>query len=120
MTVPMTAKILFGYAGQDRQPGSHFEAESERDAKLLKVLGRADYRTTAIVAAPLQKSVKPATELPAPAAGEDDPPPPGDIIAPLREEYQRVLGKKPFHGWDADTLREKIAAHAAAPAADVE
>jgi len=27
----------------------------------------------------------------------------------LREEYKRVLGKKPFGGWDAATLREKIA-----------
>lgn len=33
----------------------------------------------------------------------------GDIAA-LRAEYQTALGKKPFPGWDADTLREKIAA----------
>lgn len=30
--------------------------------------------------------------------------------AALREEYQRVFGKRPFNGWDADELREKIAA----------
>jgi hypothetical protein len=33
-----------------------------------------------------------------------------DEIKSLREEYQAVVGKKPYHAWDADTLREKIAA----------
>lgn len=32
-----------------------------------------------------------------------------DTLAGLREEYQRVIGKRPFHGWDADTIRAKIA-----------
>jgi len=31
-----------------------------------------------------------------------------DLVA-LRAEYQEKLGKRPFNGWDADTLREKIA-----------
>lgn len=119
MTVPMTAKILFGYAGQDRQPGSNFEAESERDAKLLNLLGKAEYRTAAIAAAPIQKAAKPASQLPpAPTSSEEDLPPPGDLQAALREEYQRVIGRKPFHGWDADTLREKIAAHTASKSAN--
>lgn len=34
----------------------------------------------------------------------------GDDIAALRAEYQTKLGKRPFNGWDAATLREKIAA----------
>ena len=29
--------------------------------------------------------------------------------AELREEYERVIGKRPFMGWDAAMLREKIA-----------
>ncbi len=33
--------------------------------------------------------------------------PKGDL-ADLRAEYQDVFGKKPFMGWDADTLRAKI------------
>jgi hypothetical protein len=28
----------------------------------------------------------------------------------LRDEYQHVVGKKPYHGWTAAVLREKIAA----------
>ncbi|WP_201455570.1 hypothetical protein [Roseovarius indicus] len=35
---------------------------------------------------------------------------PADPISALREEYERVVGKRPFMGWDADKLREKIAA----------
>ncbi|UIK05013.1 hypothetical protein [Neorhizobium galegae] len=31
-----------------------------------------------------------------------------DITA-LRAEYHRVLGKRPFNGWDAETLAAKIA-----------
>lgn len=27
----------------------------------------------------------------------------------LRAEYTRVMGKKPYHGWDEDTLRYKMA-----------
>lgn len=30
--------------------------------------------------------------------------------ADLRDEYQRVFGKRPFNGWDEDQLRAKIAA----------
>jgi hypothetical protein len=33
-----------------------------------------------------------------------------DDLAELRAEYQTKFGKKPFHGWDAALLREKIAA----------
>lgn len=35
--------------------------------------------------------------------------PAGDLTA-LRAEYFAKLGKRPFNGWDAATLREKIAA----------
>lgn len=31
-------------------------------------------------------------------------------LAALRAEYQQVVGKRPFAGWDAATLQEKIAA----------
>lgn len=32
-----------------------------------------------------------------------------DAMADLRAEYERVLGKKPFMGWDAETLKAKLA-----------
>jgi hypothetical protein len=30
-------------------------------------------------------------------------------LSNLRSEYQTTVGKRPFYGWDADTLRQKIA-----------
>jgi hypothetical protein len=33
-----------------------------------------------------------------------------DDIKALRAEYEKKLGKKPFNGWPAETLREKIGA----------
>lgn len=32
-----------------------------------------------------------------------------DELAELRAEYQELVGKRAYHGWDADALREKIA-----------
>lgn len=37
------------------------------------------------------------------------PPAPADDLAALRDQYQTVVGKKPYHGWDADELRKRIA-----------
>lgn len=34
---------------------------------------------------------------------------PADDLAALRAEYQDVVGKKAYHGWSADELRDKIA-----------
>ena len=39
------------------------------------------------------------------AAGAPKP----DELAELRAEYQAVIGKRPYHGWDADELRSRIA-----------
>ncbi|WP_010218928.1 hypothetical protein [Sphingomonas sp. PAMC 26621] len=32
----------------------------------------------------------------------------GDDLEQLRAKYQAAVGKKPYHGWDAAVLREKI------------
>lgn len=31
-----------------------------------------------------------------------------DDLAKLRADYAALVGKKPFHGWDADELRRRI------------
>jgi len=36
-------------------------------------------------------------------------PDPEEEMKALREEYQSVIGKRPYHGWDAETLKAKIA-----------
>ncbi len=33
----------------------------------------------------------------------------GDEVSALRAEYKAKVGRNPFNGWDADTLRAKIA-----------
>ncbi|HZG65694.1 MAG TPA: hypothetical protein VEZ12_03070 [Herpetosiphonaceae bacterium] len=68
-----------------------------RDPRYARILGRLGYGRRDMAAAPVQEPAKPA-----PAAPE------GDLTA-LRAEYQRVVGKRPYHGWDAETLKAKIA-----------
>lgn len=48
----------------------------------------------------------PAKHEPFGGTGQDTTP--TDDMADLRAEYQRVMGKRPFPGWDADTLRAKM------------
>ncbi|WCP14499.1 hypothetical protein sphantq_02945 [Sphingobium sp. AntQ-1] len=58
------------------------KASDPRYARIFEKLG---YRTTSLVA--------------------DDAP----DIESLRDLYEKVLGKRPFNGWSAETLAEKIA-----------
>lgn len=64
-------------------------AERARDPRFARVLGKLGYERRDMVALELLG----LNELPA-----------------LREDYERAHGKRPFMGWDAATLREKIAA----------
>ncbi|TPJ76200.1 hypothetical protein FJ422_30420 [Mesorhizobium sp. B2-6-3] len=63
------------------------------DPRYARVLDKLGYGTRHMV----------PEETPASLPAHDD-------ITLLRAEYERMLGKKPFHGWDAEQLREKIAA----------
>ena len=69
------------------------QSSDPRYARILGKLGyeRRDMQATDVVA------VKPAAV------------PQHDEITLLRAEYERVLGKRPFMGWDEAKLREKIA-----------
>lgn len=75
----------FVYASRRLLPGQDFITKTERDAKVLIAVGKARAKIAAADA-----------EMP-------------DELTLLREEYEAVIGKKPFHGWDAETLRAKIA-----------
>lgn len=68
--------------------GGREERMQLRYADILQKLGRGTYMTR---------------DMQAQARREDE------ALSALRAEYQEVVGKRPFHGWDADTLREKIA-----------
>ena len=32
----------------------------------------------------------------------------GDELTDLRSQYQEIIGKRPFHGWDAEELQRRI------------
>ncbi|MCG5483667.1 MAG: hypothetical protein KK482_08090 [Sinorhizobium meliloti] len=73
-------------------PGELFEA-SDRYARVLIAVNKAK------TAQPEAGAHERAGRASAPAH---------DLTA-LRKEYQKVAGKRPFNGWDAETLRSKIA-----------
>lgn len=66
-------------------------AMRSRDPRYARILGKLGYdrRDMVAVSAPVL-------------------PPLGDI-AVLRAEYEAKIGKRPFMGWDADTIRAKLA-----------
>ncbi|RVO34820.1 hypothetical protein [Sinorhizobium meliloti] len=60
-----------------------------RDPRYATILGKLGYARADAVAAP--------------ASSSDDP------LTDLRKQYQDIVGKRPFHGWDAETLEAKLA-----------
>lgn len=74
-------KVIFTHKMGGREQAMH-----RRYASILQKLGRGTYMT---------RDMR-ATE------SEDE-------LAELRAEYQEAVGKRAYHGWDADALREKIA-----------
>lgn len=57
------------------------------------------------------KEDKVLTDGDAEADLEGQPRPDNASLEALREQYVEVVGKKPYHGWDADKIREKIEEH---------
>lgn len=82
--------------------GGREQLMRRRYADVLRRLGRGTYTTRDMQAQPV---IHPDAHAAAPNAAEEAP----DDLAALRAEYQEVVGKRAFHGWDADTLRQKIA-----------
>lgn len=92
MRVPMIATKDMRYGTRMLRAADEFEAYDRGQARLLTALGRARL----VEVGETKKEVRAEVEA--------------DARAALRAEYQRVVGKKPYNGWNADTLREKIAA----------
>jgi hypothetical protein len=88
--------------------GDEFEPVKPVHGRLLIAAKKArEVRTPGKVAPPpaaLAKKVAPAAD---------------DEIAAARAEYQEKVGKRPFMGWDVETLRAKMA-EAVEPAPDPE
>lgn len=62
-------------------------AMSSNDRRFARVFGKMGYQATDAV---------------------PDEPSKDDVVS-LRETYEKVVGKRPFMGWDAETLAAKIA-----------
>lgn len=75
-------KVIFKH-----RMGGREQAMDVRYADILQKLGRGTYMTRDMQAQALR----------------DD-----EELSRLRAEYQEIVGKRAFHGWDADQLREKI------------
>lgn len=89
----MIASRKLIYGTRRLKAGDDFDA-STRDARVLHAIGRASYATKVVTVQP--------------------DPAPVDDIADVRAEYERVVGKRPFMGWDTPTLRQKMAEAGAA------
>ena len=72
-----------------------------RDPRFALILDRLGYSTADL------KAEKPQVETkPKPQAKASD-------LTDLRTQYAGIVGKRPFNGWDAATLTQKIAEHRA-------
>ncbi len=101
--IRLKALRRFPYKGRTLKKGASFVA-SNKDARLLRLLRRAAFDR-----APVTAEGPAAAPAAAPQATLLDDAPPSDGLAALREEYFQAAGKRAFHGWDAETLRAKIA-----------
>jgi hypothetical protein len=81
----LIASKAMTYATRRLRAGDTFTARTAADARVLIAVGRARH-----------------VNEPQSVGAERG-------IDALRDEYQEVVGKKPYHGWDADTLAKKIA-----------
>lgn len=89
MRVLAKAKGL--YASQRRYPGDKFEIDPKHFSKVWMAGLDGESGPPPVPEAPAEVTAEP-TELDA-----------------LRAQYVEKFGKKPFHGWDAEKLKEKLA-----------
>lgn len=90
----LEAKTSFSYGTSRLQAGDYFTARTTADARALVAIGRAGPQSDA------QGVAKPKPASP-PTRDKDD-------LKKLRADYQEVLKKKPFGGWDAAELQRRI------------
>jgi hypothetical protein len=81
-------------------------AMKAQDPRYARVLSRLGYERTDLAADDAPPARKTAARPSVPSAKKAET---GDDMAALRKQYQAVIGKKPFGGWDAETLKAKIA-----------
>lgn len=114
-TIKMTATRSWKYGTRRLEAGDVFDARKGH-AKVLAALKRAVVTSEVLppVPEPLKTRVMTARD-PLDHDGDGrkggaEKPEPSDDLTALRAEYTEKVGRRPFMGWDADTLRAKIAA----------
>jgi hypothetical protein len=112
--VDMIATKRLKYGTRRLLPGDPFAARHDRDAKLLIGIGKARYATRDMVAtdepAVRYEPVDPRRDTMDDTHRPVETPADTDERPALRAEYEAKFGKRPFPGWSADVLREKLAA----------
>lgn len=109
MKVKLIANKAMTYGTRHLEAGEPFEA-IRRDARVLIAQKRAKEFTGDYLkpeAAPAAPPAPPSS----PSVGRSSE------IADVRAQYEAVTGRKPFNGWDLDTLQDRIKAHQAEAAA---
>lgn len=84
-----------------KHQGYYTRALRANDPRYARIFGRLGYGRSDLAA-------DDAVESKAEDRGEQGKD--QERLAALRDEYQSVVGKRPYHGWDEATLAEKIAA----------
>ena len=72
-----------------------------RDPRFATILGKLGYDRRDVVAEAPKDGRKSKAATPTPPAATD-------ALPALRRQYQEVVGKRPFNGWDAEILKAKI------------
>lgn len=98
--------------------GDEFET-SRRDGDILVKLGKAQHVPNALARTafvpPPQPVVRQPTPVPAaivtPESEASASAQSADTLAAVRAEYEAVVGKRAFHGWDEAELRRRIVEH---------
>lgn len=114
--VDMIATKKLKYGTRRLTAGDPFEARHDRDARLLIGIGKARYATRDMVAddepeyADVTVTATRIVDAISGATVSEIPAPKADERPALRTEYEAKFGKKPFPGWSAEILRDKLAA----------
>lgn len=110
MTRVIVAKPL-RYGTRHLVPGEEIDMKA-KDARILLAVKKVKPMTerAPVELPPIPPALASAVSK---AAAEPSPPPPiadapGEDMRALRDEYERVTGKKPFLGWGADELRARM------------
>lgn len=94
------------YRTRRLKAGDEFDAPTAHGRLFVAIKKATEVREPGAISAPTAAVAK---KMQAIAGGDDaKSADQSDEIKALRAEYLSVVGKKPFGGWDAATLREKI------------